>query len=53
MPPPFGLTTEGFNAPVFSELRARVAQKIHDTINPTMDLSDSSLEGQMVAIFMS
>lgn len=51
MPGPFGLTPEGLNIPTFAELRQEISDEIHSTINPTLDLSDRSYEGQLTAIF--
>ncbi len=50
MPEPYGLTEQGFSAPTFEELRAKVNARIWATISPTLDLSDYSYEGQVIAI---
>ncbi len=50
MPAPYGLTTEGFNPMTLQEVRDFINQRIWDTISPTIDLSDGSLEGQLVGI---
>jgi uncharacterized phage protein gp47/JayE len=50
MPPPYGLTAEGFSRPTVEELRAIINQRIWDSLGPTIDLSDRSLEGHIVGI---
>ncbi len=52
MPAPYGLVTTGFSAPTFAELRDTVNRRILDTISPTLDLSDHSFEGQLIAIVL-
>lgn len=49
MPEPYGLTSTGFSAPTFEELRDKVNQKIWRTISTTLDLSDRTYEGIVIA----
>lgn len=51
MPEPYGLTEFGFSAPTFEEIRAKINAKVWGTISTTLDLSDNTYEGQLIAIF--
>lgn len=48
--PTFGLTTEGFVPMTLEDVRDQINSKIWSTISPTLDLSNSSLEGQLIGI---
>lgn len=46
----FGLTDQGLTIPTIADIRADITARILKTISPTLDLSDRSLEGQIVGI---
>lgn len=46
----FGLTPEGLVIPTLQEVRDWINAKVWATISPTLDLSDGSLEGQIIGI---
>ncbi len=46
----FGLTTEGFVPMLLPDIRDEMNRRIWDEVSPFLDLSDRSLEGQLVGI---
>lgn len=46
----FGLTPEGFVPMTFEDIRADINARVWNTISPTLDLSDRTYEGQLIAI---
>ena len=49
--PAYGVSAAGFAAKPLSQIQADIAQRIWDTVNPTLDLSPATPDGQILGIY--